>query len=101
MTDASQKDHQDTFYYSFYGTELTYAYNTYRFHGKDTEELKKSDNPFALAVLAGIYISNNKGREAEDHEKGFATSNSLSAWHLKNIRTTQITSSHYCISLII
>lgn len=64
MTDASQKDHQDTFYYSFYGTELTYAYNTYRFHGKDTEELKKSDNPFALAVLAGIYISNNKGREA-------------------------------------
>ncbi|WP_040981188.1 hypothetical protein [Oceanobacillus jeddahense] len=69
LTDASQEEHQDAFYYSFYGTELTYAYNTYRFHEKDPKELKKSDNPFALAVLAGIYASKNKGKKAKDHEK--------------------------------
>ncbi|MFD1413587.1 hypothetical protein [Oceanobacillus jeddahense] len=70
LTDASQKEHEDRFGYSFYGTELTYAYNTYRFHEKDKEELKKSDNPFALAVLAGIYISENTDKTDNDDKIG-------------------------------
>lgn len=71
LTDASYPHHAEAFHYSFYGTELTYAYNTYRFYGKDTEELKKSDHPFALAVLAGIYTSKNKGKTNEDNEERF------------------------------
>ncbi|WP_130859056.1 Rpn family recombination-promoting nuclease/putative transposase [Gracilibacillus phocaeensis] len=57
LTDASREDHRDRFKYSFYGTTLTYEYNTYRFHEQNVEELKKSSNPFALVVLAGIYAS--------------------------------------------
>ncbi|WP_130858804.1 Rpn family recombination-promoting nuclease/putative transposase [Gracilibacillus phocaeensis] len=34
LTDASQKDYKDQFHYSFFGTELTYHYNTYHFMGK-------------------------------------------------------------------
>ncbi|WP_052401147.1 hypothetical protein [Oceanobacillus jeddahense] len=71
MTDASQKENEDRFGYSFYGTELTYTYNTYRFHEKDKEELKKSDNPFALAVLAGIYISENTDKTDNDDKKRY------------------------------
>ncbi|MFD1066150.1 Rpn family recombination-promoting nuclease/putative transposase [Oceanobacillus locisalsi] len=71
LTDASQKEHEDTFGYSFYGTELTYAYNTYRFYGKDKEELKKSDNPFALAVLSGMHISENPDKTDKDNKKRY------------------------------
>ncbi|WP_077601479.1 Rpn family recombination-promoting nuclease/putative transposase [Oceanobacillus sojae] len=71
LTDTSYKQHEDAFYYSFYGTELTYVYNIYRFHGKDPEELKKSKNPFALAVLAGIYVSKNKGKKAKELKARF------------------------------
>ncbi len=71
LTDASHQHHEDRFHYSFYGTELTYAYNTYRFYGKDEGELKKPGNPFALAVLAGIYISKNTGRTDKDNGKKF------------------------------
>ncbi|WP_373895327.1 hypothetical protein [Virgibacillus sp. CBA3643] len=48
-----------------------YEYNTYRFHEKDEEELKKSSNPFALAVLAGIYVSKNATKKKEDKEARF------------------------------
>lgn len=68
---VGKKEFAERMFKYFYGTKLTYAYNTYRFYEKDPEELKKLDNPFALAVLAGIYISNNKARKAEDHEKRF------------------------------
>ena len=71
LTDARHQHHEDTFHYSFYGTELTYAYSTYRFYGKDEEELKRSDNPFALAVLAGIYNSKNNGKTDKDNEEKF------------------------------
>ncbi|UUI03857.1 Rpn family recombination-promoting nuclease/putative transposase [Oceanobacillus jeddahense] len=71
LTDANHQSYEDTFRYSFYGTELTYAYNIYRFYGKDKEKLKKSDNPFALAVLAGIYVSKNTGKAKKDHEERF------------------------------
>ena len=35
LTDAMHKNHANKFEYSFYGTELTYNCNTYKFHGKD------------------------------------------------------------------
>ncbi|WP_449354335.1 hypothetical protein ACUL41_14160 [Virgibacillus natechei] len=48
-----------------------YEYNTYRFYEKDEEELKKSSNPFALAVLAGIYVSKNATKKKEDKKARF------------------------------
>nr|WP_165444917.1 hypothetical protein [Gracilibacillus phocaeensis] len=57
FTDASEANYENQFHDAFYGTEITYRYNTYHFYGKDEEELKQSSNPFALVVLAGIYAS--------------------------------------------
>jgi len=68
LTDATHKTHHDTFHYSFHGTNLTYHYNTYNFHGKDPEKLKQSSNPFALAVAAGIYASKSRNDDEKRYE---------------------------------
>ncbi|WP_249869236.1 hypothetical protein, partial [Oceanobacillus saliphilus] len=60
ITDTEYSSQHNEFNLSFFGTELTYAYNMYKFHGKDIEELEQSSNPFAAAVLAGIYASKSK-----------------------------------------
>jgi hypothetical protein len=60
LTDVKKSRHAGPFQYAFYGTKAYYAYNTYDFHGKDIEELKQSANPFATAVIAGIYASRSK-----------------------------------------
>jgi len=60
LTNTKKSRHPNHFIYSFYGTEVNYKYNTYDFHGKDIEKLKQSSNPFATAVIAGIYASNSK-----------------------------------------
>src|SRR5699024_3751809 len=60
LTDANKSKYASHFNYSFYGTEVNYKYNTYDFHGKDIEQLKQSSNPFAIAVVAGIYASKSK-----------------------------------------
>ncbi|MGJ9458107.1 hypothetical protein [Oceanobacillus sp. CF4.6] len=66
ITDAEQSSKSNRFSYSFFGTELEYAYNMYEFHGKDIEQLEQSSNPFAAAVLAGIYASKTKN---ESHKR--------------------------------
>lgn len=68
LTDATYQSHNEKFNYSFHGTELTYRYNTYKFHGKDPEKLKQSSNPFALAVTAGIYASKSKNNEEKRYK---------------------------------
>lgn len=60
LTDDKKSKYAGPFNYSFYGTKAYYAYNTYDFHGKDVEQLKQSSNPFATAVIAGIYASRSK-----------------------------------------
>ncbi|MFC4025107.1 hypothetical protein ACFOUV_15030 [Oceanobacillus longus] len=62
ITDAEQSSKSNRFSYS----ELEYAYNMYEFHGKDIEQLEQSSNPFAAAVLAGIYASKTKN---ESHKR--------------------------------
>ncbi|WP_339184224.1 Rpn family recombination-promoting nuclease/putative transposase [Oceanobacillus sp. FSL W7-1293] len=103
LTDASHQNYEDTFRYSFYGTELTYLYNVYRFYGKDKEKLKKSDNPFALAVLAGIYVSENSGRTKEDHEKRFQFKQQLISLALEKYshRDTYLSALLYFIDYIL
>ena len=56
LTDLSKSNDPQAFQYSFYGTELMYRFNTYKFNEEDIPSLKKSTNPFAIAVLAGIYL---------------------------------------------
>uniref|UniRef100_UPI000A4E023F Rpn family recombination-promoting nuclease/putative transposase n=1 Tax=Gracilibacillus timonensis TaxID=1816696 RepID=UPI000A4E023F len=68
LTDASEANYENQFHDAFYGTEITYRYNTYHFYGKDEEELKQSPNPFALVVLAGIYAS-KKIKIKDEHKK--------------------------------
>ncbi|WP_339237112.1 Rpn family recombination-promoting nuclease/putative transposase [Oceanobacillus sp. FSL W7-1281] len=103
LTDASHQHYEDTFRYSFYGTELTYLYNVYRFYGKDKEKLKKSDNPFALAVLAGIYVSENSGRTEKDDEKRFQFKQQLISMALEKYshRDTYLSALLYFIDYIL
>src|SRR5690625_3884190 len=60
LTDVKKPRYSNYFNYSFCGTKAYYEYNTYDFHGKDIEHLKQSSNPFATAVIAGIYASRSK-----------------------------------------
>lgn len=46
--------------YKFFGTNLTYKYNTYHIASQSETDLLQSNNPFALAVLAGLYLINSK-----------------------------------------
>ncbi|QQK80893.1 hypothetical protein HUG20_13990 [Salicibibacter cibi] len=55
LTDTDQSFHPTSYDYYFYGTKLTYAYNTYKIWTQDEETLLQSNNPFALVVLAGKY----------------------------------------------
>jgi hypothetical protein len=44
----------------FHGTELTYKFNIYEVRKQDEAELLRSDNPFALVVLASLYVLKSK-----------------------------------------
>jgi hypothetical protein len=57
----------DRFTYQFYTTKLEFQYRTYKVIEQDDDELKKSDNPFALVILAA-----KKSLESRrDEEKRF------------------------------
>lgn len=66
LTDLSKSNNPEPFQYSFYGTELTYRFNTYKFNEEDIPSLTKSTNPFAIALLAGIYLHQT---EKNDHKR--------------------------------
>jgi hypothetical protein len=57
----------DRFNYQFYGCRLEFQYRTYKVMEQDDEELKRSDNPFALVVLAAKKSMESRG----DEEKRF------------------------------
>ncbi len=65
FTDDSPSFHPDHYHYHFHGTELTYRYNTYKILEQDEQLLLTSDNPFALVILAGLYVIRGK-RAADD-----------------------------------
>lgn len=61
LTDGQKTFKPDAFQYCFHGTNLTYEYNTYKLIEMDEESLMASDNLFALALLAGIYVIRSRG----------------------------------------
>jgi predicted transposase/invertase (TIGR01784 family) len=85
MTDVSQKADPGRFSYSFYGTEVDYRYHMYDFHGKDIEQLERSTNPFATAVIAGIYASRSK----KDSDMRYTLKRSLITSILKKYDTAE------------
>jgi hypothetical protein len=50
-----------------YGTSMTYKYNAYKVATQNVTDLEKSDNPFALVVLANLLTINTKN----EYEKRF------------------------------
>lgn len=60
FTDDKAKYNLNEFKYNFYGTKLYYHYNTYRIANQSENELLQSNNPFALAILAGLYLIKSK-----------------------------------------
>ncbi|TCP29424.1 putative transposase/invertase (TIGR01784 family) [Scopulibacillus darangshiensis] len=58
----------NTFTYNFYGTRLTYTYNTYKLLDQDENTLLLSENPFSLAVLAGIYMIKGKNNAVQRYQ---------------------------------
>jgi len=67
FTDEVPKPH-DRFQYKFKSTELIYKFKTYIVRDANEEELLKSDNVFALVVLASKYVNQTKN-DAERRRK--------------------------------
>ena len=69
FTEASTKERPDYFAIDFMGTSLRYTFNTYKIASQKEEELRATDNPFALVVLtakaalAGKEIKSSRERD--------------------------------------
>lgn len=69
FTEASKVVRPDTFKLDCLGTSLQYRYNTYKIAVQEEEELRASNNPFAVVVLvaklafAGNEIKNGRERD--------------------------------------
>ncbi|MBL7814673.1 MAG: hypothetical protein JNL70_06675 [Saprospiraceae bacterium] len=55
-TGFSRPKDYNAFKVSMFGTQLHYEFNTYTVREQDEQVLMKSDNPFAIAVLASLYL---------------------------------------------
>ena len=55
-TGASRPKVFNTYSLSYFGTTNTYKFNTYTVREQNEVALLKSDNPFAIAVLANLYL---------------------------------------------
>jgi hypothetical protein len=65
LTDNSKHFRPNEYHRSSYGTLVTYKYNIYKFMDHDETELLQSNNPFAIAVLAGKYANDAKSDEVK------------------------------------
>ncbi|WP_158701720.1 hypothetical protein [Lentibacillus sp. Marseille-P4043] len=60
LTEQQAQNQTNGFHYNFYGTKIDYTYNIYHFKESNIEKLEQSANPFAAAVIAGIYANKSK-----------------------------------------
>jgi hypothetical protein len=63
FTNTTQMPHSNSYQRTTHGTTISYTYNTYHFSDHNDEELILSNNPFAIAVLAGKYANKTKQNE--------------------------------------
>lgn len=61
-TDSNEKFKPTEYIDEFYGTKITYKFNTYKVieHKDKKETFKKNKNPFALVILATLYYLESK-----------------------------------------
>jgi predicted transposase/invertase (TIGR01784 family) len=85
ITDQQTLKHANGFHYSFYGTKVDYEYNVYTFDPKNISKLEQSHNPFAAAVIAGIYANKSKN----DAEKRYKFKRKLMIQILQKYSTQQ------------
>ena len=62
FTDGEEGYMPDRYDYDYFRTKLHYEYFSYKILEQKEEELIKSENPFAMAVLAGLYTLNTEGK---------------------------------------
>jgi len=67
LTDENKNFKPNKYQEEFYGTELIYKYNSFKILDKTEEELKANKNPFALIILAGLYVI--KSKKIKDEQK--------------------------------
>ncbi|MCG7336090.1 Rpn family recombination-promoting nuclease/putative transposase [Sporosarcina sp. ACRSM] len=68
MTSPHESTFPTQFNYSYFGTELHYAYTNCKLNNYDKEELEKSDKLFSKVVLAAKYMNDTR----EDVDKRYA-----------------------------
>jgi len=83
FTDARKSYRPQQFDYSFLGTQAMFRYNTYKVIDQEEEELRNSNNPFAIVILT-VLLALKKGKIKE--EKLFSLKTSL----LKNLLQKEI-----------
>ena len=77
FTDGEEDYKPSNFDYDYFETKLHYEYFSYKILEQDEEELKKSENPFAMAVLAGLYTLKTDGKSKTISEKRYEFKKSL------------------------
>ncbi|MBF0224369.1 MAG: hypothetical protein HQK76_02845 [Desulfobacterales bacterium] len=65
FSDSDAEYKPDKYEYDFFGTKLSYLFNTYKILGQNEDALKKSTNPFATVILAGLYSILSKRKKNE------------------------------------
>ncbi len=66
-TGRSVPKQPNTYQQKYFGTSITYEFNSYAVVEQNEEELLNNNNPFALVVLANLYLHKTKG----DNEKRY------------------------------
>ncbi|WP_313892429.1 hypothetical protein [Psychrobacillus sp.] len=61
ITDSQKSNESSAFNYSYFGTKLNYAYNSYRIANQNIEVLKHSKRIFSKVILAAQYMNETKG----------------------------------------
>ncbi len=60
LTDNNKSFKPDRFKYEFFKTKLTYIFRLFKVINQKEKKLEKSDNPFAMAILAVFYLRKSK-----------------------------------------
>ena len=60
FADSNKNFHPSYYERNFLGTKLFYSFNTYKIIDQNAEELEKSNNPFAMAVLSALLVISNR-----------------------------------------
>ena len=65
FTDGNKNFRPAEFNYNFLGTKNNFSFNTYKIIDQDEDELRKSNNPFAIVILT-VLIALQKGKVVEE-----------------------------------